>query len=147
MAYYSPKKDIKESVFKTLRKIYPLFLITFCLSVPISIKLDSLENVVNSIPKALCNLLLLNAWIPKESYYFSFDAVSWYLSLVIFFAFCSPLIVKTVKRMSIKILASFMLAIIVFEFAWALILNNNIHSHYLIYICPLIRLQDFLLDY
>lgn len=48
--------------------------------------------------KIILNVLLMQAWIPKSEFYFSLNAVSWYLSTAMFCYFAFPLLFSILKK-------------------------------------------------
>lgn len=71
---------------KRLAHIYPVHIITLLISLPLLYK-DIIMNPLNNMVKVVINVLLLQSFIPKQSIYFSFNAVSWNLSsLLLFYA-------------------------------------------------------------
>ena len=85
----------KESIINVWKKIvyfYPLHFITalFCLILSLFAKEQNL------IPKVLCNLLLIQSWSCNPEIFFSLNAVSWYLSALLFCYFCAPLFLKLI---------------------------------------------------
>lgn len=94
-AKYPPLEDY---VKRKIGKIYPLHLATLIISIPLSVSLFRESGALKYFAKLIVNALMLQSWIPIESVYFSFNAVSWYLSLVILFAVVSPFLVKKVQE-------------------------------------------------
>lgn len=121
-------------------KFYPLHWL--CLIIAIPFVLSSLSWL--SIPTFFANALLLQTWIPVKAFYFSFNAVSWYLADTIFFAIMFPLLCKWITRASIKgriLIASSFLAVYAIV---AIFLPSDMY-HAVLYISPYMRLIDFVL--
>ncbi len=72
-------------------RIYPThFLLTFPIALGLfflSLKSTGVSGE-NYLPKLLLNLSLFHAFIPSADYYFSFNAVTWSLSVEVFFYIC-----------------------------------------------------------
>lgn len=84
-------KKITESTFsykafilKRLIRLYPLHILCLVGFICIHISHLNLMGYIKLIP----NILLLQSWIPKQSIYFSGNAVAWCLSDMIFFMPC-----------------------------------------------------------
>lgn len=85
-------------------------------------------------------MMMLQSWIPKQSFYFSGNALSWCLSDLLFFYVMFPFVVRFIQNKTKKII--FSVAILV---AYFLILPF-IHGEYIhafVYINPLFRFIDF----
>ena len=71
-------------ISKRLGKIYPLHWLCFLWAVIIYGSF--------SFTTAAANLALLQSWIPKSDYYFSYNAVGWYLSDTLWFYLIFPIL-------------------------------------------------------
>lgn len=139
------KRELTYSQFISRRfiRLYPLHWLCFIAAFLLIIKYDYLPS--QSIPVALANVSLLQSWIPNESYYFSFNGVSWFLSDILFFILVYPLLLKVVlwfwdnNRFIFFVLALFIIPAIL------LVLTPKESRFYFFYICPLTRLIDFTL--
>ncbi len=81
---------------KKIENLYPLHIITMVLAVGIYIRYRKpWEEIVTNI---ILNVLLVQAWIPKQMYYFSLNGVSWYLSVCVFCYFIFPFVLKVMKK-------------------------------------------------
>lgn len=138
LAYYNYSCNLDKSLLTLLinkvKKFYPLHIITFIASLPLSMYIFQRGKIVESVLKVILNLLFLNAWIPKMDIYFSFNDVSWYLTLIIFFAVITPILIKTLAKLSNNILFVIMVAVIVGEFVWAYLVSDSPIYHWYIYI-------------
>lgn len=86
----SRAKEYLQYSIKRINKIYPLHIITFL------IKSNCFQM---GLIKGFINILLLHAWIPISDWYFSYNAVSWYLSVYIFLLFIFPILYKKISKM------------------------------------------------
>ena len=64
-----------------LARIYPIHWITFIAFFLITLYTG--DAVINK-RMMLSNFLLLQSWIPERSFYFSYNAIAWYLSTALF---------------------------------------------------------------
>lgn len=83
------------------RKYGPTHFVTLIISIPLMISLIR-TDVFKSFIALICNGFLIQAFVPVESIYFSYNAVSWYLSLTIFFVVMIPICVQLWIRMNAK---------------------------------------------
>lgn len=129
---------------KRLAHVYPVHVITLLISLPLLYK-DIFLSPMKNLVKFVMNILLLQSFIPKESIYFSFNAVSWNLSsLLLFYVMFSAILVlikKITKDENRKVYALIILLILT-ELILAIVFKNNRHNHWLIYISPFYRLID-----
>lgn len=92
----------------------------------------------------LSNVLLLQSLIPSQDFYFSFNAVSWYLSDTMIFAMLFPIIVKATCKLSntSKVVA---LVVILLAYSVLVYFLPIEDRHAILYISPLVRVVDFIL--
>ena len=176
IAYFPRIKELKSGVkecvkftFKKVKKLIPLHVITFSAMAAFNFLLlykagfprEDLKNYIVAFP---FNLTMLQAWLPKRELYFSFNKVSWYLSVCtfcyfVFSCFFRCIVYKTgisdktkskkkarnlIVALCIAILlAQILLAVIVCEIDPKCIENGFIK--WLTYICPAFRTGDFFL--
>lgn len=128
-----------------LRKFYPLYIFTLLLAVPLDLSSLLNGNIVKEAAILGIDVMLLQSWIPSSGVYFSYNAVAWYLSITMFFVAISPLVIKILRKMSLKSIWLLLLAIVCFQFLWVLLVGKTAIAHWLVYICPLVRSLDFIL--
>lgn len=75
-----------------LRKYYPLHIATLCLALPFAVKALLIQHSFGAWAALFLNVFLVQTWIPKASVYFSYNGVSWYLSITLFFLICSSVV-------------------------------------------------------
>lgn len=137
-------KKITESTFsykafilKRLIRLYPLHILCLVGFICIHISHLNLMGYIKLIP----NILLLQSWIPKQSIYFSGNAVAWCLSDMIFFYAMFPILWKKIEFKR-NIAPSFIILILYLSI---MILLPKPYDHALLYISPIFRLQDFII--
>lgn len=171
LMYYNYGNDIEMQyhffdnvrlAIKKVLKIYPLHCLTLAASIPIYFsmaRLDTVRHIVIWIFKLISNIVLMQSWVPKSEFYWSFNAVSWYLSLQLAMYFAFPYIRKMINRNANKkrIGLSALLTIIIQIVISSLLISQSARisqiplkisddlTFYLTYICPLYRLGDFYL--
>lgn len=138
-------KNISRKKFYLLRlaRIYPLHILT---ATPFIIY-ALYEMGASTFLKIVLNISLLQSWVPRGDFYFSFNSVSWSLSNEIFFYSCFIFLVtlstKALERLTLVWLAAIVcaavLGIYVGYSSW-----SDGRIHYLAYISPVTRLLDFM---
>lgn len=126
-------------LLRRLFKFYPLHL--FCLLIFIGIHRHTLE--LTDYQTLLPNILLLQSWIPIERFYFSGNAVSWYLSDLLFFLLLFPVLYKGIGRMSGKGLLRLVFGLLIIYVVYVTFLQTD-DLNYWLYIFPPVRLLDFI---
>ena len=135
---------------KKLRKFYWLHILTMILAlVPILLKwiiqVPTQQMVLETVKKIAANVFLVQSWIPDSSYYFSMNAVTWYLSTSMVMYLLFPMFHKWIRQMvKIKTKLVCILLIYAFQLALAVALQNSEYMHAVVYIHPLVRCLDFL---
>ncbi len=90
---------------KGLGKFYKGHIITFVSGALLQaywlIRWFSVEGFWGAVQTAVPNILLFQSFIPKGEYYFSYNAVSWFLCDILFFYFCFPFLAQMIKRQKI----------------------------------------------
>lgn len=141
--YEDSELDLKRVLKKRLKKFYPLHIITLIIALPFSIPL-LIDLDIKTWLALGANVLLVQSWIPDNAIYFSFNFVSWYLSITIFFIVISPLVLKMFKKLK-NLVILLIPVIIMTQFLICYIFNDSIIAHWIIYICPIVRSLDFIL--
>lgn len=162
MTYNYYNRDINQNAFsfavKKIWVLYPIHIAFMVLAIVKSLitiaQTQSLASIFEIMKYTVCNILLIQAWIPKSSYYFSLNAVSWYLSLCFFLYFAFPVIIKLLKKLKTKrAIVILMCILFVLEIMVSLIAyffaeqerKAFFSIHWFTYIFPLSRMIDFLL--
>lgn len=133
------EKQISYGAFlkKRIAKIYPLHVLCFIGAFMLTLYMEHNPLVW------LANLLLLQSWSPDANVHFSANAVSWFLSAMVFFYLLFPFIVRvanrSLRKFFISSLSMFIIYFIAIQFVPAGMFNN------IIYVNPLFRLPDFVL--
>ncbi|ERI94323.1 acyltransferase [Clostridiales bacterium oral taxon 876 str. F0540] len=136
----------KNFILKRIAHIYPLHFITFFISLPLYIK-DVLVNPIKNMIIALLNLLLLQSLVPKMSVYFSFNSVSWNLSVFMLLYLVTPILLNSINRFldnySYRLLPIVMIVIYFIAFIVIYFYKDSSANHWLFYISPFFRIIDY----
>lgn len=137
------KSNLFSTFIKKIKKFYPLHILTFAVALVMFIK-PLIARDTTTWLALISNLTLTQSWIPLSDFYFSFNSVSWYLSLTVAFILFTPLIVKIAEKLKEKLVLTHIIffTIIVFEFIWCIIAQSFFNTHYFVYIFPIARLLD-----
>ena len=137
-------KSYIKYVFKKILKFYPLHIVTLLVALPLCISMFK-DNLTGSIFQTIANVFLVHAFIPSSSYYFAFNAVSWYLSLNLFFILIAPFVNRLYKNVKLPI--SLITSVLFFgmEITLFFVFRNFERAHWVLYICPITRTLDYLI--
>ena len=143
---------------KKIYRLYHLHIITFLAALLIydCTKWSSVKAATVSILKILTNLTLLQTCIPKSEFYFSFNMVSWYLSLSLFLYLFYPTIQKLLIKISIRTALKLLVCTILLQLFISVVLNEYSKElsqipvvisddivKWITYISPIYRMGDF----
>ena len=121
----------KEYLLKHIRKIYPLFFLSWLMAV-------LLKHNVQDFLYALPSLLLIQSWIPLHAVYFGGNAVAWFLSVLLAAWLFLPLLYLIVRsRLGILVL------LLLYSLYCYYISEDDINAW--LYIFAPVRLVDFML--
>lgn len=132
----------KEFFLKRLKRIYPLHIITLLVAVFFVLQ-DVYEKGMFFSAKFFVNLFLIQAFIPFGDFYFSFNGVSWNVSVLMFCYFVFPIIVPFFSTISLRKFTFLILSIGIGIFILMLFIPQKLH-HALFYISPILRIFDFI---
>lgn len=142
-------KCVAKRTMSKMRKFYPLHIATFVLALPFVIATVTGKDVfVHDAMKGIANLALVQSWIPIRSVYFSYNAVSWFLSTYLFFIVISPLFMKGIRRVAaskspLGVAAVLLVAMVLCEFGVAYSFGHASYVHWILYVFPVTRSLDF----
>lgn len=150
LGYYSRiinyQFSYKSFVLRRFARLYPVHWLCLLIILPLSLLslLHGSETWVTFLSKLIPNFCLFQSLIPVMDVYFSFNAVSWYISDIIVMAMLFPMIIKPLIKWSMmKRLAVLLLMMIIYLFA-ANTIPTDWH-HALLYINPSFRILDFMI--
>lgn len=122
-------------------KFYPLHWILTIAAIPLVFR--STNHLLAQLGVLAVNASLLHSLIPIQYVYFSFNAVSWYLSDTLVLVALFPFIYRWLQKASTKlkvIMLSFILAL--YALVWIYLPSD--YTHAVFYINPFFRLLDYI---
>ncbi len=134
-------------MLRKMSKLYPLHILILIIILA-GIKFGLIEGKFD-MASVLCNALLVQAWIPNSKWYFSYNAVSWYLSVCVLLYLCFPVLFALIRKISDSetfiitatlIVVQVLLPIFIAEIYSG---TNSKFYKWMTYIFPLYRLLDF----
>ena len=143
--------------WKKIKKLYPLHVVTL-LVVALAVFAKCLfkggidKAFFEQIGYFVANSLLIQSWIPWRDGYYSFNAVSWYLSTSVFSYFAFPWIFRIIQSKNKKRIALLLCVSLGLMVAVSIVLGIGYHFlgwqdavlKYITYISPVYRLGDFI---
>lgn len=128
-----------QFMYRRLCKFYPLHLLCLLAVIAIRYKTMSSADWLAVVP----NALLIQSWIPVDTYYFSCNAVSWYLSDLMLFLLLFPMFYRLIGRMKGRSLIRLTVALLVMYIIYVSLLQTD-DLNYWLYVFPPVRLIDFI---
>jgi peptidoglycan/LPS O-acetylase OafA/YrhL len=139
--------EVRKFLWARFARVWPIHF----LSLILSIVLISDILLVGKAP-FIANLMAVHAWVPRGDYFFSFNAVSWSISVELGFYLIFPLLIRDLKAtVALKLGLSLLLAGAVIAICAILdphpfdMQHVGLSSTGLIYINPAARLFEFVL--
>ena len=125
---------------KQLIKIYPLHIITFIIMFVLDIRLDKYCDPV----AVIANLLLLQSWVPANSFYFVANSPSWFLCDILFFYLVFSSLNKHILRADKRKLLYISIIVLLLYICLMAVLPSHLVNP-ILYANPLTRLLDFII--
>lgn len=130
-----------------ISKIYPLYIITIILFIPLSFKnlvIESNINILVYILYFVANIFLLEAWFPKN--FNSISYAGWYLSILVFLQFITIPLNDLYKKLYSKIKSNILIIMIVFIlfFIYTIFIGNTFYFYYNF---PLYRIFEYFIGF
>jgi len=142
-------RKIGSFYLSRLIRIYPVYILTFIISLPIVY----FSKFQSSVLDAIINILMLQSWYPSGIQIFSFNGVSWFISDIVFFSLVTPFILIVLRRSKITksipklMFFSFILwgfaVLVTFKFKGQM--TPYTFGWWFIYTSPYFRLFDYLI--
>lgn len=124
-------------------RVWPMWALSVMLAVVLSVVTGQLRTGLAGLGQVLACFLLLQAWVPRQTWYFATNAVGWSLSVEAFFYAISPGIIhRSLPRRPLLILSGLVAAALIGQVVLLAIQPDQ--SHWGGYIMPLAGLPAFL---
>lgn len=144
MYNYAPENFVRGYIKRKISKVYPLHLVTMLATMAfmfVSSSMTVSQCAIRLIPQ----LLMVQAFIPVESFYFSFNKLSWYLSLFLLFSVVDQPLLKWMNQRDRRKLELIIGAVLFVQLVWYAVFSTSSNAHWLCYINPVFRLSDYIL--
>lgn len=138
--YYDDEKVTKCPIVfweRRIKKIYPFYVFVLFLAIWI-------YGVDPSVKEFLTSLFLVQSFVSTKVFY-SFHAISWFLSDTVFFYFITPILFFLIKKISRKYFYLGIILLWFLQLALAYIFKDNPNKKWIIYINPLARTLDYIM--
>ena len=137
------KYNIVQAVNK-IKKFYLIHILTLIIAILINFKSTINIPISKLITMILSNVFLVQAFIPNRDYYFSFNGVSWYLSVLLFCYFSFNFFRYIMKKLNNRCLSMIIILWLV-QFVVSLACVNLSYdtTQWLLYINPINRSINF----
>ena len=137
---FLPDFSYKQYLVRRGIKFYPLHWITLLVDIPLVLMSTLFWWLV---PVFFVNAALLQTLVPVEEVYFSYNAVSWFLADILFFAVLFPFLLKGICRSTTKKRIALFALLMVLYGVLAWIVPTDFR-HAVFYISPYVRILDFI---
>lgn len=129
----------KPFVVKQWIKIYPLHILTFIVMFALDIRLEKYCDIT----AVIANIILLQSWVPADSFYFVANSPSWFLCDILFFYVVFSSLNKYILRSDNRKLLAISLVVILLYICLMAVLPTYLVNP-ILYANPLTRLLDFI---
>jgi len=129
----------KQFFLHQLSKFYPLHLALLALILILNYRNLDLAWLLKFAPQ----VVLLQSWIPNVEYYFAGNAVSWFLSDIVFFYALFPYLCKALWGRRSCVILGMLIVLIIYAIYLALVPPARYND--LLYAPPYVRVIDFAL--
>lgn len=130
----------KQYLIRRCIKFFPLHWITLIADIPL-VLMTAFHWWL--IPVFFINAALLQSLVPIKEVYFSFNAVSWFLADILFFALSFPFLLKGIYRRTVKQRIAIAFLLMIF-YCGVIVLLPGSFQHAILYISPFVRILDFI---
>ena len=132
--------DFVDYLFGRIARIFPLHLLMLAVALPLTMvsAIQDTAKLPSTLGVLVANATLLQAWVPIEKFYFSFNWPSWSISVEMFFYVLFPFLLTLRSRT----LLGLVVGVALFQYAipWE---ASGLSMHFMAYIFPPSRLGDF----
>jgi peptidoglycan/LPS O-acetylase OafA/YrhL len=131
---------------KRLLTLYPLYLMTFFLSFPVS---DSFYPSTDAYGKIVSYLTMTQIYIPIDRYFFSFNSLSWYVSCLMALYLIYPFIIYIIHKLQIMTYVRLGILLFIVWMGSFIFSSNYVNSdfntsYWILYVMPTGRIFNFI---
>ena len=130
----------KPFLLRQWTKIYPLHIITFIIMFALDLRLGKYCDIT----AVIANILLLQSWVPADSFYFVANSPSWFLCDILFFYAVFSSLNKLILRTDKKKIISISIIVFLLYICLMVVLPSHLVNP-ILYANPLTRLLDFII--
>jgi len=132
--------DYTDYMFGRVARIFPLHLLTLLAALPLSLAGAILNptKLPSTLLALAANATLIQAWIPSEAVYFSFNGPAWSISVEMFFYALFPLLLLLRSQTLLGLIV--LVALFQHAIPWE---SSGFSLHFVAYVFPPSRLADF----
>lgn len=134
---------IKHFLVARFARIYPLHLLTFLISVPLTLDAFFDEPILWSL-NGMVNLTLIQSFFSDKAIYFAFNAPAWSISAEMFFYLSFPALIFLFNKLRRDVALLIFVGLVV-VILWSMVVVASHHHHHIFYVNPAVRLFDFVL--
>lgn len=142
-SFFEEKISLKNCfafAIKRISKLYIVYVLMIVAAVPFEV-LRFEKNISGLLSRLICNILLIQSWIPDETFYWSFNWAAWFLSDYFFLVLFFPVLHKLFRKINRRGLLIFLIYTI--QVVLAYIFKTTAFSYWFVYIFPMYRMGDF----
>ncbi|RMZ60841.1 acyltransferase [Chryseobacterium nematophagum] len=123
-------------------RVYPLHLLTFFISIPLTYP-QFVKDKSLWFMQALTNITLTQSFIPLNSFYFTFNYLSWSISNEIFFYAAFPALILLLTRLKKHRILTILIILSIIPVLAVIVPSSWYHP--IFYINPFMRVIDFII--
>ena len=150
--YLETKKHLYDDIsalpfaIKKIKKVCPLHIIMMLFAIPLSAKIAlKRHGAIKLLIQIFLNAIMAQSWVPIRAIYYSLNAVSWYLTLVVFLALISPKLMRWLRNSSVRKIKIVVLTLICCDFIVGYLSMRLPEAHWIAYVCPVTRSFDYII--
>lgn len=133
----------KNSLIKHVKRYLPLHWLSLIIAVVLDFNIF-IQEPIYALVRLTLNATLLQAWVPIQGIYYSFNSGAWFLCVIVFWALISPFVSRLIQKSHKGTALLGCIAIFIVEILLAIIVDFTEIGFWLVYIFPLTRALDII---
>lgn len=138
-------KQSFKYLFKHFRTYYPLHIICLVLLFFLNFTNNTANFNMTSVENLFANIFLIQSWSSDSAVVFSYNGISWFLSVLTLCYFLSPFLLKFIKNVKISLLAFFAVLVIRLLAEYFIVWGGDNIFNIWFHANPVIKLLEFFL--